>query len=142
MFKGFEIKKNGLVKSLKVESQIVNENGLEFVSYVLKATSMFETNNGVVGVEATVELVEGVVIYSSFKPVFTTSAITNLISLPLVTDDIEYVLRELNYLDSSWAGNKTVDFAESILGLTLSINSFNRETFEFNNKSQDLLMAA
>ena len=135
--KNFNIEVNGLSKSFRSTSQeIVADNGYTDIVYRLKATSKLVTDKGAMAISAEVRLLDGIVYdvrfykYADGALMFDTNNELH--------QTFESIVDDLYELQNSWYGIQDVKFAESLLGVVLSIQSYDSQTKLYNNEVYDL----
>lgn len=136
--KNFTVNVDGLYKSFRSTSEdFVTEYGYTDVLYTLTAKSTFRTEFGSVCISATVELLDGAVTNVEFLKYVSWESIVERDSAENKLCD--EVIDSLNELVNTWCGYKGFSFAQSILGVVLSIMSYDSKLKLYNGKEYSLL---
>ena len=144
--KSFEVKVNNLEKSYSITTEEVETAfGYVDVVYKMEAKSTVIIDGEYALIKAYIEVYDGVVTHvhigrdnnhlqlESFLDSMNANGVSNKVDM--LVDDIKYEA-------SSYIGEKDINFAESIMTMVLNLNSYDSNTYLYNNTTYNLVDVA
>ena len=144
--KGFEVTVNGLLKSYSFSTEEV-ETSYGYKDFVCKmeVKSTITVDEEYAILKAYIELYDGVVTYinigrdNEYKQV---EAFSSLIHANGVSKAVNELIDDIKYEIGLYIGEKDINFAYSILAMVLNLNSYDSNTYLYNEETYSLAQIA
>lgn len=144
--KSFEVNVNGLEKSYSIKTEEVeSQYGYTDLLYKMEAKSTILIDGEYALIKAYIEVYDGVVTHmhigqdnnhlqlESFLDSMTAKGVSRKVDM--LVDDIKYEA-------SSYIGEKDINFAYSLLSMVLNLNSYDSDTYLYNEETYSLAQIA
>ena len=144
--KSFEVNVNGLVKSYSITTEEVDSQyGYNDLLCKVEATSTIFVDGEYAVIRAYAEVYDGVVISLDIGQSRVHKQLESFVSL-ITAKDVSKTVNELidniKYEASSYIYEKDFAFVESVMTMVLNINSFDTDTYLYNNTTYNLVDVA
>lgn len=144
--RSFKIEVNGLEKSYSCSTEEVETAyGYTDVVYKMEAKSTILIDEKYTLIKAYIEVYDGVVTHMHIgrdNNHLQLESFLDSMTAKGVSKKVDMLLDDIKYEASSYVGEKDINFAYSILTMVLNINSFDTNTYLYNNTTYNLVDVA